>query len=77
MKEMFSRCRGCGKKISSEDFNIIRISGGRLHSLESFEEDPDLMWGYMHESCFLLAIGDRRAILEPVMSKLKISGYKK
>jgi hypothetical protein len=35
---------------------------GQLHSLakgrERFEEDTGSMWGYMHEECFLLAVGD-------------------
>ena len=59
-------CRGCGKKIHSDDPRIMRVSIGQLHSLkkgrEHFEEDPPKMWGYMHEDCFLLAVGDPDAI---------------
>lgn len=59
-------CRGCGKKIHEDDPRIVRVGIGQLHSLkkerERFEEDVSSMWGYMHESCFLLAVGDPAAI---------------
>jgi hypothetical protein len=33
---------------------LLRLKKGR----ERFEELEDCVWGYMHEECFLLAIGD-------------------
>lgn len=60
------KCRGCGKKIHTDDSRIVRIALGQLHEiengLEDFEENEDEVWGYMHERCFLLAVGDPKAI---------------
>jgi hypothetical protein len=59
-------CRGCGKKVHEDDPHIARVAIGQLHSLEKgrerFEEDVSSLWGYMHEECFLLAVGDPAAI---------------
>jgi hypothetical protein len=60
------RCRGCGKKIHADDPRIVRVSLGQLHGvedgLEDFDEQDGEVWGYMHERCFYLAVGDPQAI---------------
>lgn len=66
-------CRGCGKKIHETNPRTIRVTIGQLHSLdkkgrERFEEDVSAMWGYMHEECFLRAVGDPQAIRRQVQS---------
>jgi hypothetical protein len=59
------RCRGCGKKIHADD-RTVRVSLGQLHSIEDgnedFQENSGAIWGYMHEQCFYLAVGDPKAI---------------
>jgi len=67
-------CRGCGKKIHEDAPRTVRIGIGQLHSLEKgrerFEESIPDMWGYMHEECFLLAVGDPAAIRRRAASHL-------
>lgn len=64
-----NRCRGCGGQITAKQ-KAVAVSKGHLHKdspedLIDFEEKST--WGYMHESCFLIAVGDPRAIfaIEP------------
>jgi len=64
-----SKCRGCGGRIAPND-KVMEIGKGHLHEIT--EEDlPDFeqkaVWGYMHEHCFLVAVGDPSAIfsIEP------------
>ena len=64
-----SKCRGCGGRNSPTD-KVVEVGEGHLH--EVTEEDlPDFeqkkVWGYMHQHCFLVAVGDPNAIfaIEP------------
>lgn len=58
-----NRCRGCGAKISPDD-EIVEVSLGHLigasEGLPDFERSDT--WGYMHQHCFLVAVGDPTAI---------------
>lgn len=63
------KCRGCGGRIQPTD-KVVEVSNGVLHDVE--EDDlPDFeekgIWGYMHQHCFLVAVGDPSAIfaIEP------------
>lgn len=64
-----NKCRGCGGRITPQD-RVVEVGKGRLHEIS----EPDLpdfeqksVWGYMHEHCFLVAVGDPSAIfaIEP------------
>lgn len=63
-----SRCRGCGGRISSTD-KVVEVGEGHLHEvtedIPNFEQKD--VWGYMHQHCFLVAVGDPLAIfaIEP------------
>jgi hypothetical protein len=63
------KCRGCGGRIAPTD-KVVEVGEGHLHEVN--EEDlPDFeqngVWGYMHQHCFLVAVGDPAAIfaIEP------------
>jgi hypothetical protein len=64
-----NRCRGCGGRISPTD-KVVEVTSGHLHEV-SEEDLPDFeqngIWGYMHQHCFLVAVGDPSAIfaIEP------------
>lgn len=58
-----NRCRGCGGRITPQD-QVVEVSSG--HILGTSEGLPDFererVWGYMHQHCFLVAVGDPSAI---------------
>ena len=61
------RCRGCDGDLLAEDAGpIVRVATGQLVERKkgfSFKEaDKKKPWGYMHQGCFLLAVGDPAAI---------------
>ena len=64
------KCRGCGGRITPKD-NVVEVGKGRLFDVDEEEDFPGFerggVWGYMHEHCFLVAVGDPSAIfaIEP------------
>ena len=64
------KCRGCDENLlkNGQQGRTFRVCAGELlgieNGLEKFDESPDgdAVWGYMHERCFLVAVGDPHGI---------------
>lgn len=63
MEHDHDRCRGCGGRLSPQD-QVVEVSCGHIlgesEGLTDF--DHEQVWGYMHQHCFLVAVGDPSAI---------------
>jgi hypothetical protein len=61
-----SKCRGCGKELDKTAKNVVQVRLGEIskHRGKSpvFKPKDNSTWGYMHERCFLIAIGDPKGI---------------
>ncbi len=59
------RCRGCNTDLVKGSPQCVRVQIGTIsgieHGIEDFDESHQ-PWGYMHIRCFLLGIGDPRAL---------------
>lgn len=59
------RCRGCNHDLVKGSPECVRVQVGRItgveDGIEDFDETSD-QWGYMHLRCFLLSVGDPRAL---------------
>lgn len=54
------RCKGCGEVLDADSGDVIRVDEGGLaetktQRLRFVKDEP---WGYMHNRCFKIAIGD-------------------
>ncbi len=68
------RCRGCNGDLVKGTPRCVRVQIGKIsgieHGIEDFDETHQ-SWGYMHIGCFLLSIGDPRA-LEVMAAEAKL-----
>lgn len=67
------RCRGCNCDLVKGSPTCVRVQIGQVsgiaHDIVDFDETHE-DWGYMHIGCFLMAIGDPRA-LEVIANEAK------